>query len=143
MEGSRSEAVEMLAHADAAGRAVRSRAAWEYRGYLAWALWLLVFVPPLDFLNHNVWGPVVQFSSITGTFLTCLYFGVRSRHVHLGRAMHLRRWLVFWAAWTPWYVACIIGAHLLEPRFALAWTSAGVAGALPVLVAGIRGWRAR
>lgn len=143
MASSRNEAVEMLAQADAARRAVRSRAVWAYRGYFAWALWLLVFLPPLDFLNHKVWAPIVLAGSMVGTLLSVLYFATRMREVHLARASQTRRWVTFWAAWAPWYVACVVAARLLEPRFALAWTSAAVAAALPVLIAAFRGWRSR
>lgn len=136
------EATELLAKAQAAERAVNSKAAWDYRAYFGWAIWLLVAIPPLDFLPH-FWGTVVVITSMAGTLLTVLYFATRSRQVHLGRAMQTKRWLLFWGLWTPWYIAWVILAVALEKHFALAWTTAGVAGAIPCLVAGYLSWRAR
>jgi hypothetical protein len=143
LESGRDEAVELLASAEAASRAVQARAAWDYRVYFAWAVWLLVFLPPLDFVNGALWSVVVTVTSALGTLLTVLYFCTRSRQVHLGRASRMRRWILFWLAWTPWYVAWVIGANSLQGHVGYAWTLAGIAGALPCLVAGFVSWRSR
>ena len=143
LKSGKDEAVELLASAEAASRAVQARAAWDYRVYFAWAIWLLVFLPPLDFVNGALWGVVISATSALGTFLTILYFGTRARQVHLGRATRMRRWILFWVAWTPWYVACVIGANALRGHIGYAWTLAGIAGALPCLVAGLVSWRSR
>ena len=143
MTSPRDTALEMLARADAADRAVRGRAAWDYRAYFAWGIWLLVFIPPLDFINGAFWGILVAATSGVGTLLTVLYFSMRTRQVHLGRAMRMRRWLVFWILWAPWYGAWIALAPVLDRQIGLGFTLAGIAGAIPCLAAGGVSWRAR
>ena len=143
MEHTRDDARDLLAQARATQQAVEARAAWDYRGYLAWALWLLIFLPPLDFLGGHRWGAIVTATSTAGTILTAVYFSSRARQVHLGRAMQIRRWIIFWAAWTVWFVAIVVGANLLHGHLEYRWSVAGIAGALPCLVAGYLSWRSR
>ena len=41
----------------------------EWLVQLAWALWVLVFIPPFDLIDGNIWGPVVLVSSALGTLI--------------------------------------------------------------------------
>jgi hypothetical protein len=143
LDNVQNDAGQLLAHAEATRRAVRGRAAWDYRAYFAWALWLLVFLPALDFINGTAWGVVMTVASATGSLLTVLYFATRSSRVHLARAMRMRRWFLFWAAWIPWFAVCVVAASALRDDIGFAFTLAAVAGALPCLLAGFASWRTR
>ncbi|MEO9256471.1 MAG: hypothetical protein ABI305_13100 [Tepidiformaceae bacterium] len=122
---------------------MRAYAAWDYRAYFGWALWLLVFLPPLDFINGTVWGIVMTGAEGTGILVTVAYFASRSRGVHIARALRMRRWFLFWVAWTPWFAACLVAAAALRDDFSFAFTAAGVAGALPCLIVGLASWRSQ
>ena len=143
MTNPRSEAAAMLSRAQATGDAVRRRAAWDYRAYFAWGIWLLLCLPPFDFVNGTIWGIVVSVTSGVGTSLTILYFSFGARHVHLRRAMRVRRWLIFWAVWGAWYAAWIVAASYFHNDISFAFTLVGIAGAVPCFIAGYASWRAR
>jgi hypothetical protein len=143
MANVRNDAVEMLARGEAARRAVESRAAWDYRAYFAWGVWLLLAFPPLDFVNGAAWGVVISVTSWVGTMLTVAYFATGTARVHLGRATRMRRWFVFWALWAPWCAAWIVVASVFRDSLSFGYTLAGVAGAAPCLIAGYVSWRAR
>jgi hypothetical protein len=132
------EAAQQLAEVEARRRAVERRAPWEYRGYIGWGLFVLLFLPPLDFISHAVWGPVIFGASLVGTVATSLYYHRRSADVHLGRAMQLSRWWRVWLGFALWYAIVLTFAFTTQDRFALAWTLAGVAAAIPLFVVG---WR--
>lgn len=138
MEAAQVEAARRLAEVEARRRTVERRVPWEYRGYIGWALYLLVFLPPFDLVDHAVWGPVTLAGSLIGTAITSRYYHRRSGDVHLDRAMRLSRWWRVWLAFAVWYGLVLIFAFTQQGRFALAWTVAGVAAAAPLLLVG---WR--
>lgn len=136
MDASQTEAAERLAEVEARKRAVERRAPWEYRGYIGWGLFVLLFLPPFDFVNRAVWGTVTLFASMVGTVLTSLYFHRRSADVHLARAMQLSRWWRVWLGFCAWYALALTFAFTQQHHFALAWTVAGVAASAPLFVIG-------
>lgn len=101
----------------------------EWLVQLAWALWVLVFVPPFDFVRGDLWGPVVGLSSAVGTVLCFRYYIRRYGRVHPLTGKQWRVWLV----WSPWYAAWIAFANLFKDRIAFAATLAAIASAAPLL----------
>lgn len=59
MESSAVEASQQLNRIEAPRRAVRSKAPFEHRVYLAWGLFVLLFLPPFDVVDGRVWNIVV------------------------------------------------------------------------------------
>ena len=57
------EAAALLAVADAATMGIWSTTPKEWKVFLLWGVWVLVFVPPFDFLTGNAWWPVVWIAS--------------------------------------------------------------------------------
>ncbi len=101
----------------------------EWLVQLAWALWVLVFIPPFDLIRGNIWGPVVLVSSALGTVICwCYYYRGYSRiHPLTGK-----QWRV-WLFWSPWYGAWIVFANVFKDRISVAATIAAVASAAPLL----------
>lgn len=117
----------LLAAAYAAKEDVRSRTPKEWKVFLLWGIWVLIFVPPFDFFNGNLWWPVVLIASVIGGVVTTVYFVSRSRRLHWARQSSWRNWLVIFIFYTLiMTTATIVGGH-----FRYAWTLAALIAALP------------
>lgn len=96
---------------------------------VAWAVWVMVFIPPFDFVQGDLWGPVVVGSSVIGTVVCYRYYAERYGRVHPLAGKQWRVWLV----WSPWYAAWIVFANVFRGRIAFAATLAAAASAGPLL----------
>jgi hypothetical protein len=101
----------------------------EWLVQLAWAVWVLIFIPPFDVISGNVWGPVVLASSVLGTLICWRYYFTHYLRVH---PLTRKQWRV-WLVWSPWYAAWIVFANVYKDRIAIAATIAAVASAAPLL----------
>jgi hypothetical protein len=106
----------------------------EHVPYIAWALWLLLFLPPLDFVNGNIWGPVVLMASAAGTVATYRYHRGRQQRVRLSNRPP---WV--WAVWGLWYGGLFIGTAVTHLDYR--GTIVAIAAALPLAAYGA--WLAR
>ncbi|MDQ6616914.1 MAG: hypothetical protein M3083_19735 [Actinomycetota bacterium] len=104
---------------------VRAHGVQAHVPYLAWALWLIIFLPPFDFVSGDIWGPVVLVASAGGTVATFNYFHHRQQRVRL-----LPRPPWGWAAWGLWYGGLFIGAELAHVHYR--WTIVAAAASLPL-----------
>ncbi|MHB1930955.1 MAG: hypothetical protein ACYDEN_08340 [Acidimicrobiales bacterium] len=116
--------------------AVLARAAKDYVVWWGWAAFVVVFLPPFDFVSGNLWGPVICVAAVAGTVLTGRYYAAHQRQVRRRRPSPWA-WLVF----ASYYAALVVGAELAQSHFGLAWTVAGVAAGLPMATYG--SWLAR
>jgi hypothetical protein len=128
-----SEAARLLSSADELSTQVDAYAARESRAFLAWGLFALVALPPFDFVDGNIWGPVMLVASVAGWVATTRYYRERAGRVRLiaeGRSG------VVWIVWMVWYAGLLVMAELLQPRLGFIWTAAAVAAAVPLLIVG-------
>jgi hypothetical protein len=131
--GSRGEAGELLAAANAAREGIWSNTPKEWKVFLAWGIWVLVFVPPFDFLSGNAWWPVVWIASAVGGVATTAYFVSRSRRLHWVRQSSWRDWLVIFIL----YGLIMATAAIVQSQFRYAWTTAALVAALPYFIAAL------
>ena len=89
------EAAALLVAADAATMGIWSTTPKEWKVFMLWGVWVLVFVPPFDFLTGNAWWPVVWIASAAGGVATTVYFVSRSRRLHWSRQSS---WRVGWSS---------------------------------------------
>jgi len=136
MDSAREEAQEALATAAANRRTVVQRAPWEYRVYLAWGLFVLLMLPPFDFVDHNLWGPVILVVAACGMAATAHYFRQRGGQVRLQRALKESRWRWVWSLYGVWYLGVVSAARLVESSHSLAWSVAALAAGLPLIAIG-------
>lgn len=101
----------------------------EWLVQLAWALWVLVFIPPFDLVDGDVWGPVVLASSAIGTLVCHRYYTKGYGRVH---PLTRKQWRV-WLLWCPWYAAWIVFANVFKDRIGIAATIAAAASAAPLI----------
>jgi len=133
MDVTAGEARQLLAEADSTQEQVRARAPREHLVFLGWALFILVSLPPFDFVNPKIWGPVITVAAVIGTLITTRYFRQRGGIRPAGRSP----WWS-WLAFSPWYGLMVIGAELTHSRLGWAWTLAAIGAALPLVVLGLR-----
>jgi len=118
---------ELLAAAHAAKNGVWSSTPKEWKVFLLWGIWVLVFVPPFDFLNGNLWWPIVCVASVVGGVVTTVYFVSRSHRLHWARQSSWRNWLVIFIL----YGVIMATAAIVQSHFRYAWTTAALIAALP------------
>lgn len=123
-------ASELLNAFRTAKEGVEARTPKEWKVFALWGCWILVFVPPFDFVNGNLWWLVVAIASVLGGILTTLYLSVGSRRIHWARQFSWRVWPVIGV-----FYGMIMALAIFEQgHFRYAWTSAALIGALPYLV---------
>lgn len=128
--GSAGEAGELLAAADAAKEGIWSDTPKEWRVFLLWGIWVLIFVPPFDFVSGNAWWPVVWIASLVGGVVTTAYFVSRSRRLHWTRQSSWRNWLVIFI----FYGMSMATAAIVHSHFRYAWTTAALIASLPYFI---------
>ena len=134
MKPTAAEAAEFLAHADKTRRSVQSQGGRESRAFIGWGLFILLFFPLFDFVNSELWAPIILGAAAVGTLVTALYFyRARSRI----RLISPVKWWV-WMVWTAWYCAMLATAAALQGHFPFASTVAAIGTALPLLAYGTR-----
>jgi hypothetical protein len=106
----------------------------EWLVQMAWAVWVLLFIPPFDLIRGDIWGPVVLASSAVGTILCYRYYLRAYGRVH---PLTPKQWRV-WLWWSPWYGAWIVFANLFKDQIPVASTIAAVASAAPLLGYAVR-----
>jgi hypothetical protein len=109
----------------------------EWLVQMAWAGWVLLFIPPFDFVGGEIWGPVVLVSSAAGTIVCYRYYLRGYGRVH---PLAPKQWRV-WLVWSPWYAAWIVFANVFKDRTPVAATIAAVASAAPLLGYALRNRR--
>jgi hypothetical protein len=95
---------------------------------LGWAALLLVTLPLFDHLKPMVAGIILSVAAVIGAFLSAVY-GSRSRVMIRGG---LRRYVLTWVLWTPWYVVLILVLVFLGHRLSFSWTLGAILAALPL-----------
>jgi hypothetical protein len=123
----------LLAAADAAKGRIRSDTPKEWKVFVLWGIWVLVFVPPFDFVDGRIWGPIVWSASLAGGVATMAYFVLRARRLHWARQTTWRNWLAVFVV----YVLIMVMAGVLQGHFRFAWTAAAVLAAIPFFVTGL------
>jgi hypothetical protein len=131
--GAPGEAGELLAAANAAKKDIWSKTPKEWKVFLLWGIWVLVFVPPFDFFTGNAWWPVVWIASVVGGVATTAYFVSRSRRLHWTRQSSWRDWLVIFIL----YALIMASAAIVHSHFRYAWTTAALIAALPYFIAAL------
>jgi hypothetical protein len=127
----------MLVHARRVQERTVKAGPREWLVQMAWAVWVLVFVPPFDFISGNIWGPVVLASSAAGTIICWRYYIRGYGRVH---PLTPKQWRV-WLWWSPWYAAWIVFANVFKGDIPVAATIAAVASAAPLLGYALRSRR--
>ena len=112
---------------------VRSASTAGWRIMLGWAALLLVTLPLFDHLKPWVAGVVISVAAAIGAFVSAQY-GSRTRVVSRGG---LRRYILTWLVWTPWYVTLILVLAVFGHRLSFAWTVGAVLAALPLVLAAL------
>jgi peptidoglycan biosynthesis protein MviN/MurJ (putative lipid II flippase) len=118
---------ELLRSVAAAKRDIRSNTPKEWKVFLLWGIWVLVFVAPFDFLNGNVWWPVVVVASVAGGVATTVYFVSRSRRLHWHRMSTWRNWLTIFIV----YGMVMATAVVVQSHFRYTWAAAAIVAAVP------------
>jgi hypothetical protein len=134
MEMTPAEAAEFLATAEGLSSQVDRNTPHESRAFFAWAIFVLVMLPPFAVVNPNIWGPIITVVAVIGGVVTTRYFQRRtSRVLPPGGG---RSWIL-WIPWGVWYGALIVMAELLQSHMKFIWAVAAVAAAIPLLVVGV------
>jgi hypothetical protein len=123
----------LLAAAYAAKGRIHSDIPKEWKVFMLWGIWVLVFVPPFNFVSGQIWGPIVWGASVVGGIATTAYFMIRARRVHWSRPSSWRNWLVVFVL----YVLCMAMGGVLQGHVRYAWTIAALLGAIPFFVTGL------
>ena len=118
---------ELLSAAYAARKAILDGGPQEWRAFFLWGIWVLLFVPPFDFLNGNLWGPIVWGTSIIGAIVTTYYFWKRAQRVHWVRHSSWQNWLVIYIC----YGVIMGAAAFLHTHFRYTWTVAALLAVVP------------
>jgi peptidoglycan biosynthesis protein MviN/MurJ (putative lipid II flippase) len=121
---------ELLSSVAAAKRDIRSNTPKEWKVFLLWGAWVLMFVAPFDFLNGNVWWPVVVLASVAGGVATTVYFVSRSRRLHWQRMSTWRNWLTIFVV----YGVVMATAVVVQSHFRYTWTAAAIVAAVPYFI---------
>lgn len=121
---------ELLNLVSTAKERVEARTPKEWRVFALWGCWVLVFVPPFDFVNGNQWWLVVVVSAVLGGIWTTMYLTIRSRRIHWARQFSWRVWPVIGV----FYGIVMALAILEQGHIRYAWTSAALIGSLPYFV---------
>ncbi len=120
----------LLGAVEAARSTVRSDTPREWKVFMLWGFWVLVFVPPFDFISGQIWGPIVWGASLAGGIATTTYFMLRARRLHWTRRSSWRNWLAIFVV----YVVLMVAAGFLQSHFHFAWTAAALLAAIPFFV---------
>ena len=124
----REQAAAALAELERRRSEVRSSSNTGWRLMLGWAALLLVTLPLFDHLKPMAAGIILSVAAVIGAVLSAAY-GSRNRVVIRGG---LRRYVLTWVLWTPWYVVLILVLVLLGHRLSFAWTLGAILAALPL-----------
>jgi acid phosphatase family membrane protein YuiD len=90
--------------------------------FIGWGLFVLLGYPPFDFLNGNIWGPIISVVWIVGMILTFRYFRDKSARVHIFTSTP-------WFVWVALVAATSLAVALAEgfqSKYHYAWTISGV-----------------
>lgn len=125
---------QMLESAEQLGSRVRANTPNHARVLLAWAAYLVVFIPGFDIFDDTYWGPVVLVAGITGGLLTSRYYGKRAPKVRPPR--DLSPWM--WLPWALFYIVATVIASVVHDDFGAAYTVAAFVSAVPLVVLALR-----
>lgn len=109
---------------------IRANTPKEWKVFLLWGIWVLVFVAPFDFLHGNMWWPVVVVASVAGGVATTAYFVSRSRRLHWHRMSTWRNWLTTFVV----YGMVMATAVVVQGHFRYTWSAAAIVAAVPYFV---------
>lgn len=121
------DARESLEKIKQAQRAVTEKAAKEYMVWSWWGLYVLIFYPPFDYFNGNVWGPILLAVWPVGSFLTFRYYRKSTAFPKIMTPKYI------YVGFTILIALAIMFAEIMHPYFHFAWTVAG-------LVVGLSYW---
>jgi hypothetical protein len=130
-------AAKLLVEADQAGRAVERRAPKEYAPFIGWGLFNAVVIPGFDFFDRSMWGWITIGVAVVGFFATFAYFALRSMRVEVKQRSP---WWI-WPVLGLWIALASVLGSALDDETAFSYTLAGLIGAVPLLLWGLRLWR--
>jgi hypothetical protein len=111
---------------------INRRSAKDYVPWIGWGLFVILFWPPFDYLNPNVWGIITWVAAIIGSVITSLYFARRKARIKSQRVSPKLSWL----GYILWIAVGSAFAILTQSHFHYAWTVAGIVTGLPFVLYG-------
>ena len=84
------EAAESLSRVAKTQQEIVAQGAHEYLPFMWWGLFILFGYPPFDYVNGNIWSPIIGLTWIIGMVLTYRYFKDRTARVHTFRQKSLK-----------------------------------------------------